>query len=309
LYGRELNSGYYHIIGQRLNSEGIMKFALHLIAVLAFAASQCHATPVFKVSKGDDAFYLAGTIHLLAPEDLPLPAAFDIAYANSDMVVLETDLSHAETPAFRAFIAKTWLNPNGHIKTLVDDATYTRLESFAKARGIDIETLGKLKVAPMASQLLIVELHRLGNTEDGVDQRFAVRAKTDNKHIMYLESPESQVEVLANIAQGQEDKYLRFTLDDFDQLQESFSAMRSQWRTWQPDALNRESLKPMRSAFPDMYQALVVDRNMRWMPKLRALIGNDRKEFVLVGALHMVGEHSILKQLEERGFTIEQLTD
>jgi len=281
-----------------------MKFAVFLFAFVAFV-THSHASPVFKVSKGDDFFYLGGTIHLLAPEDIPLPRAFDTAYKDSNMVVLETDLSHTDTPEFRAFIAQTWINPKGHIQTQVQPETYQRLMAFARSRGIDMSTLAKLKVAPMASQLLILELRRLGNTEDGVDQRFAVRARSDNKRLMYLESPESQVQALASIGVGQEDKYLKFSLDDFSELDQSFSAMRAQWRNWQPDALNRESLEPMRREFPKMYQTLVVDRNERWMPKLSALIGNDRKEFVLVGALHMVGDDSIIKKLEARGFRIE----
>ena len=44
-------------------------------------------TSVWKVSKGGDYLYVAGTVHLLPESAFPLPAEFDKAYTDSDTLV------------------------------------------------------------------------------------------------------------------------------------------------------------------------------------------------------------------------------
>ena len=53
---------------------------------------------VYKVthSSNHEAFYLAGSVHVLRPSDQPIPSEFYEALDQSDRLVIETDLSNLE---------------------------------------------------------------------------------------------------------------------------------------------------------------------------------------------------------------------
>ena len=69
-------------------------FALLLtIALLQVAPGAWADAPVWRVTDGESTVYLGGTVHLLRPEDYPLPEEFDQAYEGSSELFFETDIS------------------------------------------------------------------------------------------------------------------------------------------------------------------------------------------------------------------------
>lgn len=67
------------------------------------------------------------------------------------------------------------------------------------------------------------------------------------------------------------------------------------------------SLNEFKQDYPDIYNTLLVKRNQNWLPKLEKMMTTPEKEFVLVGALHLAGEDSVLQRLEQKGYTVEKL--
>jgi len=48
-------------------------------------------------------------------------------------------------------------------------------------------------------------------------------------------------------------------------------------------------------------------RNLKWMPQIEAMLRDSDREFVLVGAAHLVGEDGLLEMLQARGYDVSQL--
>ena len=48
---------------------------------------------------------------------------------------------------------------------------------------------------------------------------------------------------------------------------------------------------------------LLDDRNYKWMQQLPRLM-QEKSLFVAVGALHLVGESGLVKQLQSKGYTV-----
>jgi hypothetical protein len=65
------------------------------------------------------------------------------------------------------------------------------------------------------------------------------------------------------------------------------------------------AITPIEKDFPKVYQQLIVQRNMDWIPEIEQMLKTKQVEFILVGAAHLVGEDGILAQLAARGYTIE----
>ena len=64
-----------------------------IAASCLLTTSICNAkSAVWQVSKGDEFIYIAGSIHVLPPKELPLPAEFNQAYKQADTLVIEADM-------------------------------------------------------------------------------------------------------------------------------------------------------------------------------------------------------------------------
>ena len=72
------------------------------------------------------------------------------------------------------------------------------------------------------------------------------------------------------------------------------------WRGGDLRALEKEFLKE-RAKSPELYDALLGVRNRQWLPKIEALLKEDRDYLVVVGALHFVGRDGLLALLKSNG--------
>jgi uncharacterized protein YbaP (TraB family) len=60
-------------------------------------------------------------------------------------------------------------------------------------------------------------------------------------------------------------------------------------------------------SFPNLYRVLVSERNKRWVPQIEKLLHGNQDVFVVVGALHLVGEGGLLELVRHDGFKPEQM--
>ncbi|NOX76779.1 MAG: TraB/GumN family protein [Gammaproteobacteria bacterium] len=263
---------------------------------------------VWVVSKGDKQLFIGGTIHMLSPTDYPLPAEFEQAYQKANLLVFETDISKVNSPEFQMTLLQRLSYSDG--KTLrgeLGKKAYAALEKFSAERSIPLESLQSFKPQMVILALLGVELQRMGMMDVGVDQHFFQRAQRDKKNRLFLESPAAQLDVLANMGRGQEDLLILNTVRDLQKIDSVMAKMKAAWRAGLREKLAEAGLAPMQKEFPALYQSLLVKRNQAWLARIENMLKTTDIEFVLVGALHMVGKDGVLKMLTARGYTVKNL--
>ena len=59
--------------------------------------------------------------------------------------------------------------------------------------------------------------------------------------------------------------------------------------------------------YPELYQALVVNRNKDWLPYIERALQEKKPVFIVVGALHLVGKKGLVSLLKEKGYLVKQL--
>jgi hypothetical protein len=57
---------------------------------------------------------------------------------------------------------------------------------------------------------------------------------------------------------------------------------------------------------PHVYDSLLGARNRKWLPKIEALLNDDRNYLVIVGTGHLVGPGSVLDLLKKDGIGVSQ---
>ncbi|MBJ7539323.1 TraB/GumN family protein [Marinomonas transparens] len=278
------------------------------LLLLATAALQTQAASVWKVSSDQHTLYIGGTIHTLSPEDYPLPTQYEEAYQAADKVVFETDIITLHSRAFRQkMMMKLSYSDGTTVKQVLNPNTYSALEQYLRERNIPAVAIQHLKPSSIALSLGLIELKRLGFTSEGVDEFYSNKALQDNKEQTWLEEPDAQIQMLADLNSQDESAMIDYALQDIRELPETMVSLRKNWREGNIEAMAEVGIKDFSVDYPEIYQALLVDRNNNWMPHIKSMLDDKTVEFIMVGTMHLAGPDSILTQLTASGYKIEKL--
>lgn len=284
--------------------------AFFLFSFSIFTHNALAKSSVWKISQGDNYFYLGGTIHVLSKEDYPLPIEFDKAYKDADKIIFETDLVASQSPEFNAkFAALISYSDGRNLASELTPDVYRKLENFMSVRQVPITHFSRLKPWGASLILSLLEYQRLGMVADyGVESFFSELANSDKKPIGALETPQQQLNALKSLELVEPNNVINYTLRDLERLPEFIKIMNANWRKGDMHAFTKNPLiNQMKDQFPAVYKVLVVDRNNQWMKQIPSFINDSEIEFVLVGSLHINDHDGLLNQLKRQGFKVEQL--
>lgn len=262
---------------------------------------------VWKVSRGSNIMYLGGSIHILRESDFPLPDEFDLALSQSDILVLEADIEQMEDEHIVMYLmSQMFLPDNVSLRTILDSETYGMLSAALMEYGFPIEFADNLKPSMVMNILLSLHLESLGYEQQGVDVYYLLKAKNENIPVTYLETLESQIDMLVSMGDGYENEYVKYTLQDMDNTEAGLEELLSGWRNGIA-AGTEEMLIDMMVHWPSIYKALITDRHEAWIPQIYEFLDSGKVYFVIAGLAHMHGPDGLLLHLKNSGYTVEKL--
>ena len=265
-------------------------------------------TSVWKVQKGKDVVYLGGTMHILRSSDFPLPKEFDLAYEDSKIVAFETDIGRLSDPKVQQQMMMQSVYTDGStLDAHISPKTYKRLSDYCTANGFSIDQFKSLKPAMVVLAITSMELMKLGVSERGVDHFFYESAIADHKKIEAFESVQEQMHFIATMGEGNEDAFVRYAIEDLESIKEFYKLIVSAWRKGDDKKMYQKIVAEMKNKMPKVYQTLLLDRNQKWLPVIEAYFKTPQKEFVLVGAAHLVGPDGLLQTLKQKGYKVTKL--
>lgn len=284
---------------------------LFCLAGSALAACEQNATAavapqgplLWRIADADSTVYLFGSIHALRPGDYPLGPHIEAAYQAADVLVLEIDMSQVDQTALRALTLQKGLLPEGQsIENLLTSAAYTETTQHIKRLGYDAGTLSRFEPWLLSLTLLALETQKAGfDPAQGVDQTFSARAVADGKNIIGLETAEFQLNLFDQMSGAVQEKFLLETLAEAASFDTQIETLVAAWKRGDAKELQHLSLDSLRD-YPALYDAIVVQRNRNWVPKIEAFLDDDRDYLVIVGALHLIGDEGVVHALEDAGY-------
>lgn len=285
----------------------MFKLALGIVAMMLLS-SQAFAAAVFKVSHGKDYLFIGGTIHILTKEDFPLSPPYQSAFAQSDELIFETDIAAFNDPAIMMKIAPVMMQPKGKkLSEQLSEQTASIFKQHILDKGLAFAQFDAMSATGAMLTLTMMEFQAQGFLSEGVDAFYHAKGIEQGKGIAWLESVDTQIALLDSFDNGDPDALIAYTLAEVSTGSDVILNMHDAWKSGDLEQLEALGLSEMKRDFPDVYKRIMLDRNMNWMPQIEAMLSDDDIEYVLVGALHLVGEDGLLNMLSEKGFTIERL--
>lgn len=285
-------------------------FALNVFGclTLGFLASAHAGSPVWAIHGEHNTVYLAGSVHLLKASDSTLPAAFDRAYAQSQRLVMELDIGKIDPTETASWMMEHGKLPEGsNLRKAIGDERYRRVSSEATRLGLPMEMADQLAPWVLGLELMEMQYAQLGfDSEAGVEQQLEHRAQTDSKPTSGLETVSQQLGIFEALSPEQQAKFLDLVVTEMHDVDGDTRTVITAWRAG--DAARLASLLGDEyKSFPALYRTLVTDRNRHWMPQIESLLKDKNNYFVVVGALHLVGDGGLLELLRKDGFKPEAL--
>jgi uncharacterized protein YbaP (TraB family) len=273
-----------------------------LLAFGSQAASARGETSVWSVKGERNTIYLAGSVHALPKDDAAFPEQLERAYQASEVIMLEVDLEDMNPLEAVTFITSNGTLPaDRSLSDVVGAGRYSRVKELAASLDIPENVITKLEPWAAALVLTQVALTRTGYDPNlGIDMQITERAKADGKPVEGLETVIDQLSVFDARTFEEQTRFLLDSTDDAPKLNDDLQKLIRAWRAGDLRALEREFLKE-RAKSPKLYDALLGVRNRQWLPKIEALLKEERDYLVVVGTLHYVGRDGLLALLKQDG--------
>lgn len=251
---------------------------------------------------------LLGTIHVGKPDFYPLPAAIAQPLSTAPCLVMELDLSDPQYALASASAAQRfgYLPADLKLSTLLPAELWPQVDAAARRIGLVPAVSERMEPWLLATTVQVMALASLGYQPAlGVDQHLAAStSRNPQQTIIALESVEQQLAIIASDRAGGIEMLRQLVVTDAAREGERLV---NAWR--QGDVAEFEALLNEAMATGPGQQLMIdllVNRNRNWAEQLQQIWMDDHCS-VAVGALHLVGQQSLIALLRERGYQIEPL--
>lgn len=261
---------------------------------------------MWEVKNNGNTVYLVGSMHIADDSFYPLRSEYEEAFAEADYLGVEIDISKAVDEEQQKLITNMGMYQDGTtLKDHVSKETYAKLEEILKQNGMEKNALDAYKPWVVETTISTLKTMTAGyEAAAGIDLYFIQKAMERKIPVLELESYESQLGMFDDFSKELQERNLKTALDDFDTLDDSVDQMADMWKSGNDEML-LEFTNSM-AVEPEFYKAMLVDRNIGMADKIEGYLKSDKKEeyFIVVGAGHYLGEHGVIKLLQDKGYTV-----
>jgi uncharacterized protein YbaP (TraB family) len=277
-----------------------------MLSAAVHADGELHA--LWEVHGKHNTVYILGSIHVLRPSDYPLAPAVLSAYANAKSIFMEVNLQEIDSQQMQTELLASARLPEGKsLSEIMGKQRYERATALAREVGVDIGIFDAFAPWFVAEAISQLQLQKLGfQPQSGVEMFFLEHARTDGKPVAGLETVHDQIALFDALSMDSQADYLVSSLEEAHELPKEVDEMVRAWQrgdtAWFADQLKSEIGRD-----PVLYKSVLVARNRKWVPKIEALLNDDKNYLVIVGTGHLVGQGSVIELLKKDGIAAVQL--
>lgn len=294
-----------------LKSCAAVAMAVSIVGCASQGVAQPKGPPqpsLWVVKDADSTIYLYGTIHLRREGgDWGGPAA-KAALAEAQEVWTELEIDPAKDAAMQGLVAQLGLDPTRKLSDVIDPSKKPAFEKAVAALGIPAANFDVMRPWLAGLTISILPLLQAGyDPQKGVDQQVDRTAEAAGKTMRWFETAEEQLRFLSGVSEPVALQMLYEAIGEFEQGPEMIRQMEAAWETGNDAELKRLVVDEMKTQYPEVYDALLTQRNRRWADVLQKELAGSGVDFVAVGAGHLLGDDSVQAFLAKKGIRAQQI--
>jgi uncharacterized protein len=257
--------------------------------------------------EGSPPTYLVGSLHVLTPDFYPLDPALEQAFKTSKVLVEEVDLDELANPTTAlALVGKAMLTDGRTLDQVISPDLYKQVAARGEKVGVPLIALQRMKPWMAAVSLTAPALKAAGFDPNlGVDKHFFDKAKSAGMERRALETVAYQFDRLDQMPPALQEAMLKSVIADLDTEIANVKTIAQAWSRGETSVIERLLLGAVLDS-PELYERLLVERNRNWVGPVERCLKERTGCYVVVGAAHLVGPHSLIALLKEKGYSVEQ---
>lgn len=262
--------------------------------------------------------YLLPTVHMGDEEtEKALEGLILDTLDGADRLAAETDVYQASCD-FKALLGQT-LNMRYADGTTAADhltkETYEQARALFKRAGVYSLALEGVCVPVWYAKCEEAVAKTCGfSAEKGIDMLLLSRAHENNMAIDGLETADEQYALLLSMSDALSEYYIAQIAENPDAAAQTMYQSIRAWLDGDADALYALN-KPDVTALPQAireegkvyWQAMLADRNARFFERAKEYLKSGEDVFMMVGAMHILGDDGLAARLERAGYTVDQV--
>ncbi|MBU9713590.1 TraB/GumN family protein [Evansella tamaricis] len=264
----------------------------------------------YKVENDSNTVYLFGSIHVGFKDLYPLHDSIETAFENADFLAVELDITDIDEMEVAQHMLEYGMYRDGQtLQDVIGENSFDTLLGLVTNFGINDEILNMLRPWAAMDLLTSIVVEEAGySAEYGVDMYFIERA-SGKMDVIPLETLEDQLATYLILSDETQAEELIYTLEHFDDQIQELQNLMSIWQDGDADAILelRYLDEDASEEYQEYMSALGDNRDEKMTEKIEEFLLKDSNEtlFVVVGAMHLVGEKSIVGLLLDLGYEVE----
>ncbi|WP_353892510.1 TraB/GumN family protein [Proteinivorax hydrogeniformans] len=264
----------------------------------------------YEVQTGNTSMYLLGSVHVGKEDMYPLDEEVEKAFKQSQVLGLELDTKNIDEMEIAGQVLHFAKYHDGSLAT--DLLPEEEFQNAADIIGVQPQMLNQFKPWYITMTLSNIAAEEAGySSKYGVEEYFIQQA--EDKEIIGLETVVDQIATFELLSNESQELYFEETLNNIEGTKDQMDELITLWRQGDSAAfaqMRKETLEQAPTPSLELHQrALLDERDKKMAETLHHILKEDsgRTYFVVVGAMHLVGENSIVDHLNQKGYEVNSV--
>jgi len=269
---------------------------------------------LWKVTKGEQEFYLFGTIHLAEPELQLLPKSLVKVLNTSDRIYIEVPMDRATQ---RKATQLSLRRDHRSLKEILPSKLYHECDAYVRSLSsrMRLDSFDRMKIWALSSTLSGLKSHLMYPNLRPIDKIIYDYALSHHKKIQGIETIQEQLEIMDDFTLNEQILGLEATMDQLNGGEDLTKKLKAYYLKGK----ERELLAFMnRSMFQvpkykklekKLLQRVLYDRNVRMAKRIKRVVAKSPKKHYLFafGVMHFLGMRSVIGYLKVYGYRVERM--
>lgn len=271
-----------------------------LLSPLALFSLASQASLLYKIEGNnlEQPSYVFGTMHVLCQQDFKTSDSLLQAFADSEKVVMELNLSDSSVAQK---MNQMVMNPEGpYLDQYLSPEQLTTLGDFVQAEaGVELTQIAAMRPFVISSMLVTQQLDCAQTAS--YELFLTMQAVSNQKPIIGLETVEYQFGIFDQIPLREQTQWLWEMAEDPEKSKNLLVKLKDTYLAENAEQLHQLIVdQPEYEEYTDM---LLYQRNENWIDQLETEF-QSAPTFVAVGAGHLGGERGVLQLLRDAGYSV-----